>query len=69
MGIDGVVWEVISEREKVVIRGIIPKPAPFAGTSDSHEAILLPNHWVMTSTPLKPTEFCSAMADEHMIVI
>ena len=30
MGIDGVVSEVISEREKVVIRGIIPKPAPFA---------------------------------------
>ena len=30
MGIDGVVSEVISEREKVVIRRIIPKPAPFA---------------------------------------
>jgi hypothetical protein len=30
VGIDGVVSEVISEREKVVIRGIIPKPAPFA---------------------------------------
>ena len=28
--IDGVVSEVIDEREKVVIRRIISKPAPFA---------------------------------------
>ncbi len=30
LGIDGVVSEVIDDREKVVIRRIIPKPAPFA---------------------------------------
>jgi hypothetical protein len=30
LGIDGVVSEVIDEREKVVIRRIISMPAPFA---------------------------------------
>ena len=30
LGIDGVVLAVISERDKVVIRRIIPKQAPFA---------------------------------------